>query len=349
MLAREVVTAFAAGYPGGCARPGRYGAGPGGRRSEAAPGRHSEAAPGRHSEAGPGRTRIRCQQTARPALAKVPGMTAGSSPGAATPDPGAPRPSYGSRALAAGSDSARTELCGLFEDAAAGLNLGDREVIELQLRQGLEAGELATVLGVSRGHAHQLLARAREQLECCLGVLVVVRSGRGECGELRTLVADWDGQLTAQLRTRVHRHIERCATCTARRAQELRPARLLNLSPGAALAAGAAESFRLARRAPAALRSRTMALAAGRGPGAAARRSAVLARAGTFGRRGFPEPTRADWAGLAGPCGLGAVRIRLRTGLRACRRTGPRRPRSPCSCWPQWQPGSWLPARGRPR
>src|ERR1700722_16336067 len=42
----------------------------------------------------------------------------------------------------------RAEVPALFEEAAAGLNPGEREVIELQLRQGLEAGEVATVLGV---------------------------------------------------------------------------------------------------------------------------------------------------------------------------------------------------------
>ncbi len=47
----------------------------------------------------------------------------------------------------------RAELRALYEDATAGLSRGDREVIELELRQGLEAGEVATVLGVSRGRA----------------------------------------------------------------------------------------------------------------------------------------------------------------------------------------------------
>src|SRR3984957_5344935 len=142
-----------------------------------------------------------------------------------------------------GGDADRADdayLRALLEDAAAGLNPAEREVIELQLRQGLETAEVATVLGVSRNHAHALLSRAREQLETCLAVLLVGRAGRGECDELATLLAGWDGRLTILLRTRVHRHIEQCATCGDRRAQELRPAILLDLSPGAALAAGAA-------------------------------------------------------------------------------------------------------------
>jgi RNA polymerase sigma factor (sigma-70 family) len=187
----------------------------------------------------------------------------------------------------------RAELRALFEDAAAGLNPGEREVIELQLRQGLEAGEVATVLGVSRNNAHTLLSRARDQLEACLGVLLVGRAGRGECGELGVMLAGWDGRLTVLLRKRVHRHIEHCSTCAARRAFELRPAMLLDLSPGAAMAVGAAASFRLASGPPPGLKAGTIALATGHGPAAAAHSTAVLSRAGAFGRQGFPKPAHA--------------------------------------------------------
>ena len=197
----------------------------------------------------------------------------------------------------------RAELRALFEEAAAGLNPGEREVVELQLRQGLEAGEVASVLGVSRNHAHTLLSRARDQLEACLGVLLVGRVGRDECDELSAMLAGWDGRLTVLLRKRVHRHIEHCATCAARRAFELRPAMLLDLSPGAAMAAGAAESFRLAFGAPPGLRAHTMALATGHGPAAAAHSTAVLDRAGAFGRQGFPKPAHAGLAGQHGVAG----------------------------------------------
>ena len=199
------------------------------------------------------------------------------------------------------------ELRALFEDAAAGLNPGEREVLELRLRHGLEAREVAAVLGVSRKRAHKLLSRARDQLEACLGVLLVGRAGRAECGELSEMLAGWDGRLTVLLRKRVHRHIEHCATCIARRTFELRPAMLLDRSPGAAMAAGAAESFRVALGAPSGLKAHTIALATGHGPGAAAHATAVLTRAGNFGRHGFPKPVHAA-KGLAGPHGAGRVR-----------------------------------------
>jgi RNA polymerase sigma factor (sigma-70 family) len=201
----------------------------------------------------------------------------------------------------------RADLRALLEDAAAGLNPGEREVIELQLRQGLETAEVATVLGVSRNHAHALLSRAREQLETCLAVLLVGRAGRGECDELGALLAGWDGRLTILLRKRVHRHIQQCPACGARRAHELRPAMLLDLSPGAALAAGGAISLRLARGAPDGLRAHTLTLATGQEVGAVAHRAAVLSRAGAFDHSGFPKAAHGATAGLAAHGGPGGA------------------------------------------
>jgi len=213
-------------------------------------------------------------------------------------------------ALAVSDDSAdvgrgaeRADLSALFDDAKGGLNPGDREVIELQLRAGLEPGEVADVLGVSRNHAHSLLSRAREQLETCLGVLLVSRAGRNQCGELSAMLNGWDGRLTVLLRKRLHRHIQHCATCTATLADQLSPTMLLDLTPGAALSAGAALSFRVADGAPEGLRGHTLALATGHGPAAAAHSAAVLSRAGGFTKAGFPKPVGEVKGVLAGQHG----------------------------------------------
>jgi RNA polymerase sigma factor (sigma-70 family) len=222
--------------------------------------------------------------------------------------------------IAAGA--ARVDLRALLEDAAAGLNPGERELIELQLRQGLETAEVATVLGVSRNHAHALLSRATQQLETCLAALLVGRAGRGECGELGAMLDGWDGRLTILLRQGVHRHIEHCATCTARRASELRPAMLLDLSPGAALAAGATISVRLARSAPEGLRAHTITLATGQGAGAVAYRAAVLSRVGAFTGSGFPRPAHGAKAAFAAHCGSGGAGSGGASGSGGCGRAG---------------------------
>jgi RNA polymerase sigma factor (sigma-70 family) len=188
-----------------------------------------------------------------------------------------------------GHHAERADLRALLEDASDGLNPGEREAIELHLRQGLDPAEVATVLGVSRNRAHTLLSRALEQLGTCLGVLLVGRVGR-DCGDLDSILAGWDGRLTVLLRKRVHRHIEHCAICGARQASELRPAMLLDLSPGMALATGAELSLRLAPGQPEGLRAHTITLATGQLPGAVAHRAAVLSRAGAFDHGGFPKP-----------------------------------------------------------
>lgn len=186
----------------------------------------------------------------------------------------------------------RAQLRALLAESAHGLHPDERELLELQLRHGLGPGEVAAVLGVSVDHAHALASRAHDQLEACLAVLLVARARRGDCDELGVMLAGWDGQFTVAIRKRVYKHIERCSTCHTRLDLELRPAVLLGLPAGAAMAAAAAESFRLAPGAPAELREHTLALAAGQDPGAVAHRAAVVGRAGAFGRDGFPGPRR---------------------------------------------------------
>jgi DNA-directed RNA polymerase specialized sigma24 family protein len=89
----------------------------------------------------------------------------------------------------AGEGAERAGWRRLLADAIGGLSPGEREVIELRLRQGLEAAEVASVLGVSGNHAHSLLSRARDQLEVCLGVLLVGRAGREDCEELGSMLS----------------------------------------------------------------------------------------------------------------------------------------------------------------
>ena len=163
-------------------------------------------------------------------------------------------------------EAERARLRGLLDDATAGLSPGEREVIELELRQGLAVAEIASVVGVSRTRPNPLASRAREHLETSLAAVVVARAGRRDCRLLSGMLAGWDGQLTVTLREQLHRHIGRCATCSTRRDLELHPGRLLGQSPGEALAAAAADSLRAAAGAPDALRAHTLALAAGQEP-----------------------------------------------------------------------------------
>jgi len=212
------------------------------------------------------------------------------------------------------ADAEKAELRALVRDALAGLGPAEREVLELQLRQGLGSGEVASVLGISRNHGHALLSRARGQLGTALGVLVVARTGRQDCPALDGLLIGWDDRLTVLLRNRVNRHVERCVVCSARRRREMTPAMLLGAVPIAALP--------LAAAVPSALRDQVLRAATGNSPAAAAHPAAAARTMYAFGHHGFPrplDPPRTQWGrlrpvhagALAGTTGALAVAVTI--------------------------------------
>ena len=208
--------------------------------------------------------------------------------------------------VAAGAEKA--ELRALVRGALAGLGSAEREVLELQLRQGLGGGEVASVLGISRSHAHALLSRARGQLETALGVLVVARSGRQDCPALDMLLKDWDDRLTVLLRKRVNRHMERCQVCSGRQRREMTPAMLLGAVPIAALPLAAF---------PAGHKSQVLRAAIGNSPAAAAHGAAARTM-NTFGHHGFPrplDPPRTRWPRPAHARALAGTTAALALGV----------------------------------
>lgn len=180
------------------------------------------------------------------------------------------------RTVDLGADVERAELRALVGAALDGLNPGDREIIELNLRHELAGADLADALGVTPNQAHALASRARAQFETSLGALLVARTGRDACPELAAMLYGWDGQLTTLLRKRINRHIEHCELCGARRRRELSPAMLLSMLPVVLL--------------PSSLRDHLFRLVADSSPAAVTYRAGVVGRAGPFGRNGFPRP-----------------------------------------------------------
>ncbi len=196
------------------------------------------------------------------------------------------------------ADVERSDLRALVRDALDGVALAEREVLELQLNQGLSGGEVASVLGISRNHAHALMSRARGQLETALGALVVARTGRLDCPDLDALLQDWDGRLTVLLRKRVNRHVQRCLVCSGRRRREMTPEMLLGLA------------LPLAAALPAGLRDEVLRIATGHSPAAVAHRAAMAHPPYAFGRHGFPRPLHppgSQWWPHPRPAHVGAV------------------------------------------
>ena len=123
-------------------------------------------------------------------------------------------------------------------------------------------------------------------------MLVVGRSGRKDCAALDKLLHDWNSRLTAPLRRRVGRRIDRCSVCWDRRRRELRPAALLSVAPGAlvgfALAGGGGPGPQVL--APPGLRAEVLHLATDHGARAVAYRAAAGHCMRSFQLNGFPPP-----------------------------------------------------------
>ncbi len=242
-------------------------------------------------------------------------------------------------------EAERDDLRRLLRSAVRGLNTGEQDLIELQLRQGLDVAEIAAMLGVSRNHAHALLSRARDQLEISLGALLVARSGRGDCAALNTMLEDWDGQLNVLMRKRINRHIEHCPTCAERKKQELAPALLLGLAPLAALPIAAM---------PAGLREQVLRLASSDTPDAAAHRASVAQRTEPFGHHGFPkplDPPKSPWwrtrsGQAAAAAGAAAVIAAITLTAVALAATGPGHPGGAAALGPGSGPGTSAAAAG---
>jgi RNA polymerase sigma factor (sigma-70 family) len=184
----------------------------------------------------------------------------------------------------------RAALKELVTSAVAGLNPGDREVIELTLRHDVTGSDLADALGVPVNQAHALASRARSQLERSLGALLVARTGRKSCAELDAILTGWDGTLSILLRKRISRHVETCEICGERKRRELSPALLFSVLPLVMLPPG--------------LRQQVLRLVSDRSPDAVRYRELVVRRAGRFGPSGFPvqvsQAGRANGGGVRG-------------------------------------------------
>jgi hypothetical protein len=158
----------------------------------------------------------------------------------------------------------------------AALEPGEREAVELSLRQDFSSEDLASTLGVPVSQADALASQACERFETSLGALLVARTGRVSCGRLDEMLEDWNGQLTEPLRKQLSRHVQHCRACSGRRDRELGPALLLSVLPVMAIARSQ--------------RQHVLALAASGAADAAAYRDGVLRRAGAFADSGFPVP-----------------------------------------------------------
>ncbi|RLU85771.1 hypothetical protein CTZ27_25670 [Streptomyces griseocarneus] len=112
----------------------------------------------------------------------------------------------------------RAELALLTWPEAAGTTAEQREALELAVRHGLSAHEVAAVLRMEPDAARTLLSSAACEVERTRTALAVVESGR--CPVVAGFAGDTRVLLGASLRRELVRHVDDCADCrrTAERA-----------------------------------------------------------------------------------------------------------------------------------
>ncbi|MEU7031513.1 hypothetical protein AB0A60_33055 [Streptomyces sp. NPDC046275] len=110
----------------------------------------------------------------------------------------------------------RAELAALAWPEAAGTTPEQREALELAVRHGLGAREVAAVLSLDPVAARELLSSAGCEVERTRAALAVVETG--DCPTVARLTGDHQVLLSAALRAELVRHVDDCPRC--RRAAE---------------------------------------------------------------------------------------------------------------------------------
>ncbi|MGP3990649.1 RNA polymerase sigma factor [Streptomyces sp. 3N207] len=173
-------------------------------------------------------------------------------------------------------------------EAARWLEEEDRQLLSLwwlEVAGELSRRDLASALGVTRGHAAVRIQRMKERLETARGIVRALNGPQSaDCDGLRALRVGWDGRPTSVWRKRLARHLRGCARCGAPRADVVPTERLLVGLALVPLPAGLAISLALggkAAQAAAGVGWSAKALAALGKPAAAVTAGATLAVGGT--------------------------------------------------------------------
>jgi RNA polymerase sigma factor (sigma-70 family) len=120
------------------------------------------------------------------------------------------------------------ELADLVWSTAAVLSPDDYSLLDLHVRRGLSADELAAEFGISTGAVHTRLSRLRRSFEDALTVTLLRRRGGDECDEFADLVSELGARVdTPEGNKLLRAHVRDCATCRANRRRFVTAAEVL--------------------------------------------------------------------------------------------------------------------------
>lgn len=109
-------------------------------------------------------------------------------------------------------------IASLVWEAAAGLDPKQLTLLDLHLRQGLDSGEIADVLGVTKNNGYVMLNRLKKAVEEAIGAFIMFKTGRQYCESLDAVLSKADIQgMSPETRKLVERHVAQCPECEERK------------------------------------------------------------------------------------------------------------------------------------
>jgi RNA polymerase sigma factor (sigma-70 family) len=119
------------------------------------------------------------------------------------------------------------EIVSLVWDSAAALNPQEYALLDLHLRRGLDADELAEHLGLAKGAVYTRLSRLRDSLEEAVTTTLLMRRGRRDCEQLDTLLAELRAtEATQPVRRAIKEHLKECERCQESKRRFASPAEI---------------------------------------------------------------------------------------------------------------------------
>jgi RNA polymerase sigma factor (sigma-70 family) len=119
------------------------------------------------------------------------------------------------------------ELIDLVWQSAAALSAKEYSLLDMHLRRGLTADELAASLGVRRGNVYVMLSRLRDSLEESVTAALLMRRGRDDCTQLDAILSRHSASgLNRELRRAIQAHLQDCSVCQESKRRYVAPAEI---------------------------------------------------------------------------------------------------------------------------
>src|SRR4051794_9591847 len=120
------------------------------------------------------------------------------------------------------------ELVDLVWSSAAALTPDEYSLLDLHVRHGFGAADLADALQLERGAVYTRLSRLRNSLEESVASTLLVRRGSEDCPQLAAIIEEHHAgdTITPALRKAVRAHVKECDVCCATKRRVVSPVAL---------------------------------------------------------------------------------------------------------------------------